>query len=112
MTRRRPGRLRAARAWAFDMFGQAEREAASGDEIALETRALVRLATTHVTEAAADAAEWAYRAGGSDALRIPSRLQRAWRDIHAGTQHLFVDDRTLVDGARVLLGLAPKGIVI
>lgn len=109
---RHEARLRAARAFAFEAFGEAECKAASGEEIALETRALVRLATTHVTEAAADAAEWAYRAGGSDALRIPSRLQRAWRDIHAGTQHLFVDDRTLVDAARVLLGVAPPGMVL
>ena len=52
------------------------------------------------------------RAGGSDALRVPSRLQRAWRDIHAGTQHIFVDERTLIDTARVLLGIAPEGMVI
>lgn len=109
---RHEARLRAARAFVFDAFGAAEREVYSGRELAQETRALLRLATTHATEAAADAAEFAYRAGGSDALRLPSRLQRAWRDIHAGTQHLFVDDRTLVDGARVLLGLAPPGLVI
>ena len=109
---RHEARLRAARAWCFEAFGAAEAEAASGGEIAQATRALVRLAATHVTEAAADAAEFAYRAGGSDALRIPSPLQRAWRDIHAGTQHLFVDERTWIDAARVLLGLAPQGMVI
>jgi alkylation response protein AidB-like acyl-CoA dehydrogenase len=109
---RHEARLRAARAYVFEAFGAAEAEAAKGDELSQTARALMRLATTHVTEAAADAAEFAYRAGGSHALRSPSRLQRAWRDIHAGTQHLFVDERTWIDSARVLLGIAPQGMVI
>lgn len=108
---RHEARLRAARAYCYEAFGAAEAAAQAGD-VTQESRALVRLATTHVTEAAADAAEFAYRAGGSDALRVPSRLQRAWRDIHAGTQHIFVDERTLIDSARVLLGIAPEGMVI
>ena len=42
---------------------------------------------------------------GTDALRNPSTLQRCFRDIHAGTQHIYVDNNTLTETTRVLLGL-------
>ena len=53
-------------------------------------------------------ADFAYRFAGTDSLRQPSDLQRAWRDIHAGTQHIFVDDKTYLDSAQVFLGIASE----
>ena len=35
------------------------------------------------------------RAAGTSALRNGGVLQRCFRDIHAGTQHLYVDNNTL-----------------
>ena len=105
---RSEAKLRAARLLVFDAFGVVERAVLAGGEPELEDRALVRTATTWATEVAAEVATFAYRAGGTDPLRSPSALQRAWRDILAGTQHIFVEDKTYTDSAQVWLGIAPS----
>jgi alkylation response protein AidB-like acyl-CoA dehydrogenase len=104
---RAEAKLRSARAFVYEVFGDLERSVLSGDRPSLEQRALVRTATSYVTEIAAQVADFAYRFAGTDSLRLPSDLQRAWRDIHAGTQHVFVDDKTYLDSAQVFLGIAP-----
>lgn len=109
---RREGALRGARALVLDVFDGLQRAMERGEGLTLERRAEARLAASHVTEAALEAAEFAYRAGGSDALRSPSPIQRAWRDMHAGSQHLFIDDKSLTDVAKVLLGIAPPLLVL
>src|SRR5262249_60174062 len=50
---------------------------------------------------------FAYKAGGGISLR-PSLLQRAYRDLHAGTQHVFLSDQIYQECARVLLGMTGK----
>jgi alkylation response protein AidB-like acyl-CoA dehydrogenase len=107
---RQEARMRSAKALVFDAFGAVERAVLEGREPSLEERALVRTATTWATEAAADVADFAYRSAGTDSLRLPSTLQRAWRDIHAGTQHVFVDEHTYTNSAQVWLGLAPPHV--
>jgi alkylation response protein AidB-like acyl-CoA dehydrogenase len=62
----------------------------------------MRQATTYATRVAADAARFAYTWAGSSGLR-PGVLQRCFRDIHAGTQHVFVDNNTLTQYAQALL---------
>lgn len=107
---RAEAKLRSARAFVFEAFGDVERTALAGDAPSLEQRALVRTATTYTTEVAAEVADFAYKFAGTDSLRLPSDLQRAWRDIHAATQHIFVDDKTYLDSAQVFLGLAPENL--
>ena len=63
----------------------------------------MRQATTYATRIAADAARFAYTWAGTDALRNPSVLQRCFRDIHAGTQHIYVDNNTLTGYTQTLL---------
>jgi alkylation response protein AidB-like acyl-CoA dehydrogenase len=104
---RAEAKLRAARAFVHEAFGEIERSVLSGDSPRMQQRALVRTATTYATEIAAEVADFAYRFAGTDSLRMPSDLQRAWRDIHAATQHVFVDDKTYLDAAQVFLGIAP-----
>lgn len=107
---RAEAKLRSARAFVFDAFGDLERSVLAGSEPSLEQRALVRTSTTYCTEIAAEVADFAYRFAGTDSLRQPSDLQRAWRDIHAGTQHIFVADKTYLDSAQVFLGIAPPHV--
>lgn len=102
--------LRSARAFVHEAFGALEERVLGGDAPTLEQRALVRTATTWATEVAAEVADFAYRFAGTDSLRLPSDLQRAWRDIHAGTQHIFVDEKTYLDSAQVILGIAPENV--
>lgn len=104
-------RFRAAGAYVREAFA-ALYDAAQADEITLEHRAQCRMATTLATDTAAQAASFAYRQAGSDGLRNGSAIQRCFRDMHAGTQHLFVDEQTLVDAARVLLGRADPDLLL
>jgi len=95
--------MQAARAWTFDVFGQAQAavDAGSMPDAVLSSR--LRQATTWSTRAAADAVRFAYTWSGSDGLRNPSVLGRCFRDMHAGTQHLFVDNNTLTQTTLALL---------
>ena len=99
--------LRSATLYVYDSFQRAF-EAAQTGEVPLELRADCRLATCHVTFAGYRLSEWAYQRAGSDGLRNGSRLQRVFRDLHASSQHLFVDEQIILDSARVLLGLARR----
>ena len=103
---RAEGKVRGARAFVHDAFGRAQDAVAAGAEQTAELRQLTRLATSWGTEACAEAVEWAYRESGSDGLRTGSALGRCFRDMYAGTQHLFVSRKTLVDAAATLLPLA------
>jgi len=89
--------LRAARALVFDDFGSVEADLASGREPTAAARQRLRQTTTYATRVAADVVRFAYTWAGSGALRQPSVLGRCFRDMHAGTQHVFVDNNTLVD---------------
>ena len=100
---RAEAKVRAARSFIFDSFAACEHAVCATGVQPLRDRQLARLATSWGTEACAEAVEWAYRESGSDGLRVPSVLGRCFRDMYAGTQHLFVSRKTLVDAALALL---------
>ncbi|HUV10023.1 MAG TPA: acyl-CoA dehydrogenase family protein [Acidimicrobiia bacterium] len=95
--------MRAARAVVFESFGEVEANLRDGREPGPEKRGRLRQVTTYATRVAAEAVRFAYTWAGSDALRQPSVLGRCFRDMHAGTQHLFVDNNTLSDAGALLL---------
>ncbi len=94
--------MRSARAYAHEMFGAAQDAVDRGDQPTAELQQRVRQVTTYATRVAAEAIRFAYTWAGTDALRA-SPLQRCFRDIHAATQHIFVDNSTLTNAAAVLL---------
>lgn len=94
--------LRSARAYAFEVFEAAQAAVQHGDELGLEPRHRARQVTTYTTRVAAELIRFAYTWAATDALR-PSPLQRCFRDMHAATQHIFVDNATLTAAAPVLL---------
>jgi alkylation response protein AidB-like acyl-CoA dehydrogenase len=96
--------LLAARAFVYESFATVQDALDAGDDPTPVQRQRLRQATTYATRVATDAVRFAYTAAGTDALR-PSVLQRCFRDLHASTQHLVVDNNTLTDTTRVLLGL-------
>ena len=96
--------LLAARAFVFERFAVVQDVLDAGDDPTPEQRQRLRQATTYATRVATDAVRFAYTAAGTDALR-PGPLQRCFRDLHASTQHLVVDNNTLTETTRVLLGL-------
>jgi alkylation response protein AidB-like acyl-CoA dehydrogenase len=100
--------MRAARSYTYESFGAAEATVLAGNESSLLEQQRLRQATTYATRVAADAARFAYTWAGTDALRNPSVLQRCFRDIHAGTQHVYVDNNTLTGYTQALLA-TPSG---
>ena len=98
--------LLAARAFVFESFAAVQDVLEGGDDPTPVQRQRLRQATTYATRVATDAVRFAYTAAGSDALR-PSVLQRCFRDLHAATQHLVVDNNTLTETTRVLLSIEP-----
>jgi alkylation response protein AidB-like acyl-CoA dehydrogenase len=96
--------MRAARALVYDAFGRAQEKLDAGHDFDMPELVPLRQATTWATDVAAEAVRFAYLSSGSDGLRNPSVLGRYFRDIHAATQHVFVDDSTIVQAGRALLG--------
>jgi alkylation response protein AidB-like acyl-CoA dehydrogenase len=94
--------IRAARAFVFDAFGSTQEALASGAELTPGQLVTLRQATTHVTHVCAAVVDFAYHWSGADGIR-PGALQRLWRDAHASTQHIFVDDSTFTEAGRYLL---------
>jgi alkylation response protein AidB-like acyl-CoA dehydrogenase len=80
---------RAARAFVADAWGEAERTLAAGNPLTTRQSTYTRLALLHATEAAIAVTTFAYRAGGGRSLRA-SALQRCFRDMMSGSQHIQV----------------------
>ena len=113
------GTLRAARALVYEAWGDVASTLDRGDRLSARQHTLIRLAMAHVTWSAHEAAMFAYTSAGTVALRAGT-LQRLFRDMHAGTQHITSsppvfqaigrDLAGLADGARWrFLELDPKG---
>ncbi|MDB5714013.1 MAG: acyl-CoA dehydrogenase [Sphingomonadales bacterium] len=94
---------RAARALAFTCLQEAEKTALSVGSASPLQLARLRQMVVYVHNVASDVVRFCHVQGGSDALRNPSILGRCMRDMHAATQHVFVDTTYLVDAAGPLL---------
>ncbi|WP_068268766.1 acyl-CoA dehydrogenase family protein [Aldersonia kunmingensis] len=93
---------RAARAYVYEVYGDAEATAAAGDTITDEQRARMRQAATWAQEVAGDVVMFAHRWAGSATVRTPSALGRLVRDAAVATQHALVDRMTLVEAAAAI----------
>lgn len=97
------GKLAAARAHCFAVYGHALDLVTSGSELDELTYHQCRQVATTATKAALDMVELAYRWTGTNALRNPHPLGRCLRDIHGATQHIYVDETTMVDAGPSIL---------
>ena len=96
---------RSARALVYETWADIEASISSWNIMSTRQTTLARLALSHVTSTVADICNFAYRAGGGIALR-EGPLQRCFRDVHAGTQHLHAHPLILRECGRELAGLA------
>jgi len=96
---------KATRLLVVSTFGEVEEAVRRGGELTPTMRADMRVAATYATESSREIVHWAHLAGGTTAIREGSRLERAFRDMYAGTQHVFIGEKTYTDSAQIYLGL-------
>ncbi|MDO9396028.1 MAG: acyl-CoA dehydrogenase family protein [Herbiconiux sp.] len=98
-------RLRSAEALLYGTWAEIEAVLARGDRMSVRLETLNRAALCNATDALDDVAGFVYRSAGSEALR-PGVIQRLYRDVHGGTQHISSSPVVLQSAGRQLAGLA------
>src|SRR5690242_1195261 len=99
--------VRSARLFLLDSLERLWKVLIAEGEATMEARAHVRLAASHAVSSAVQAVDLLYIAAGASALYTSCPLERAFRDVHAITQHIGVHPRVLETTGRVLFGLEP-----
>lgn len=99
-------KLRAARAWAIEVWADNEATLDRGELLDTEQETLTRLMLNNTTWSVHAAGQTVYKWAGTAALR-QGVLQRFFRDLHAGTQHITSSPVVLQNCGKKLSGLAP-----
>jgi alkylation response protein AidB-like acyl-CoA dehydrogenase len=97
--------VQSARLFLLDSLEQLWTKLLATGEVPMEARARVRLAACHAVNSAVQAVDLMYVAGGASSLYASCPLERAFRDVHAMTQHIGVHPRVMQSTGRVLFGL-------
>ncbi|MEP5764857.1 MAG: acyl-CoA dehydrogenase family protein [Halieaceae bacterium] len=97
--------LRSARAFYFQTLEAAWESAQANNQVSIDERRDMRLATTHAVNASVAVVEAMYNLGGGSAVYKNSRLQRYFRDIHVAKSHIMVAPATLETIGRLFFGL-------
>ena len=97
--------VRSARLFLFDALERLWDAVCATGEPPMELRAVVRLAASHAVASAVQAVDLVYVGADATSLYTASALERAFRDVHAITQHIGVHPRVMESTGRVLLGL-------
>ena len=96
-------KFRAATALVYESWGSLTDTIAQGRTASVEQIALIRLAMRNIHDALSDVTTFAHRTSRGISLRS-GKLQRCYRDAHAGTQHLLLADEIVMECGRVLMG--------
>jgi alkylation response protein AidB-like acyl-CoA dehydrogenase len=99
------GTYRAARALLYETWRDAKETLDRGDRLTVRQNSMTRLALAHATWACHDVAQFVYKTAGTIALRS-GIIQRLFRDMHAGTQHITSAPPVIRAAGRELAGLA------
>jgi len=99
------GTYRAARAFVYETWNDVSRTLERGDPLSVRQHTLIRLGIAHVTWAAHDVAAFVYKSAGTTGLRAGT-IQRLFRDMNAGTQHVVASPPVFRVIGRELAGLA------
>jgi alkylation response protein AidB-like acyl-CoA dehydrogenase len=100
------GKYRAARAFIYESWSDAAETLRREEKLSVRQHTLLRLAVSHATWTAQEVAAFVYKTAGTAALRS-GVLQRLFRDMHAGTQHITSAPPVIRCAGRELAGLAP-----
>ena len=98
-------RIAAARAFLQSALREAWDAADELAPLPAAARARVRLAAIHAIEAAAGAADYAYKAAGADAIFEGNGFERRFRDLHTLTQQIQARLANFEPLGRIMLGV-------
>ncbi|MFV0385809.1 acyl-CoA dehydrogenase family protein [Paracoccus sp. (in: a-proteobacteria)] len=98
-------RYRAARALVFETWRSVSDSAMRDEAPSLEQMTMVKLTLRHIHDVISEVGTFAHRAARGASLHN-TPMQRFYRDIHAGTQHILMADQIVEECGRSLLGLA------
>jgi alkylation response protein AidB-like acyl-CoA dehydrogenase len=96
---------RAARALVFEVWAGVKESLDRGEGLTTRQQTMMRLAMGNITWCSRDVAEFVYRSAGTVALRSGT-LQRLFRDMQAGGQHITSAPPVTRNAGRELAGLA------
>ena len=97
--------LRSVRLLVHDVFGGMVDRLAKGEPMSKPMNTDVMGSVAYMTQVAQDVALFAYQWAGSHGLRNPSLVQRCFRDMFTGGQHIYVDRKSYEDVAKERLGI-------
>ncbi len=97
-------RMRAARALVYESWNDVTATLDRDERPSVRQHTLIRGAMTNATWSAEDVGRFAYLNGGTTALR-EGALQRLFRDLYAGTQHVTSSPPVIQTVGRELMGL-------
>ena len=99
-------KFQAATALVHQTWASVEETLAKAEPLDVDQETMIRLALNHVTWTLEDITATVYKWAGTAALRSGD-LQRFFRDVHAGIQHITSGPAVLQACGRRLAGLAP-----
>ena len=105
-------RLLASRALVMAQVSDMWARVLKGDEISLKEKALFHISCSDAVRGAVESVDRIADAAGTSANFKAHPLERISRDIRVVRQHLTVASHHIEDGGRVLLGLAPRGLML
>jgi len=99
--------VRSARLFLYDTTDRLWDDLVAGRDATIQNRTQVRLASWHAVTSAVQAVDLIYLTGGATSLYATCLIERAFRDVHAVSQHIGVHPRILETVGRVMFGLQP-----
>jgi alkylation response protein AidB-like acyl-CoA dehydrogenase len=101
-------RYRAARALVYETWRDVSETFARGETMSLQQMTMIKLGLRHIHDVVSDVGTFAHRAARGASLHN-TPMQRFYRDIHAGTQHILMADPMVEECGRALMGLPGPG---
>lgn len=95
---------RSARAYVIETWADVGATLDRNESVSVRQHSLIRSAMTHITEASHEVSRFVYKAAGTSGLRAGT-VQRLFRDMHAGTQHVIASPPVFQAIGRELSGL-------
>jgi alkylation response protein AidB-like acyl-CoA dehydrogenase len=96
---------RSARSYVFDAWGDVWETLQRDEMPSMRQHTLIRSAMIHITASSHEVSRFVYQAAGTAGLRAGT-IQRLFRDMHAGSQHMIASPPVYQAVGRELAGLA------